>query len=407
VETILFEDRQANQNYPVTLPRPAFAITCGIANLYDLLRSVCGDVRTIFREYLAPTAARLFPGVGREAGPALLLNASLVPDIRVIRKLKSLAERGEAFLIASGQRVAAAYLPKGMTLPQDAVFEGVTPYLLEQRPTQLDEDMPTLDYPFDLVKHHLRVFDANLQELIARRNLREVSPNVYLGEGVKISKNAVLHAGDGPIVLDDNATVQDFAYLKGPLYVGPNSRIIERSSVKEQTSIGHTCKIGGEVEASVIEPYTNKQHHGFLGHSYVGSWVNLGAGTSNSDLKNTYGMVRMDVNGERMDTGMQFLGCVVGDFSKTAINTSIFTGKIVGVASMLYGFVTTNVPSFCNYARAFGEVTAVSVDAAIETQRRMFIRRQVEQTQEDVALLHAMHERTRHERTLVSGPLSL
>ena len=151
--------------------------------------------------------------------------------------------------------------------------------------------------------------------------------------------------------------VADFTYLVGPVHVGARSRIIERASLKEHVCIGETCKIGGEVEASIIESYTNKQHHGFLGHSWVGSWVNLGAGTSNSDLKNTYGEVRLEYPHRRVETGMQFLGCIIGDYAKSAINTSIFTGKIIGVSSMLYGFVGSNVPSFCNYARSFGQIT--------------------------------------------------
>ena len=92
-------------------------------------------------------------------------------------------------------------------------------------------------------------------------------------------------------------------------------------------------------------------HHGYLGHSYLGSWVNFGAGTSNSDLKNTYGPVNMEYRGRKIGTGMQFVGCFVGDYVKTAINTSIFTGKTIGVCSMVYGFVTANVPAFCNYAK--------------------------------------------------------
>ena len=109
------------------------------------------------------------------------------------------------------------------------------------------------------------------------------------------------------------------------------------------------------MEAAVVEPYSNKQHHGFLGHSYLGSWINLGAGTCNSDLKNTYGTVNMEYPGGKAATGMQFLGCVMGDYSKTAINTGIFTGKVIGVCSMMYGFVTSNVPSYVNYARLFGQ----------------------------------------------------
>ena len=112
-----------------------------------------------------------------------------------------------------------------------------------------------------------------------------------------------------------------------------------------------------------------------MGHSYVGSWVNLGAGTSNSDLKNTYGSVTMDYGGRRVPSGMQLVGCFIGDYAKTAVNTGIFTGKAIGVCSMAYGFVTTNVPGFTNYARSMGQVTEIGVDVAVATQARMFARR--------------------------------
>jgi len=209
------------------------------------------------------------------------------------------------------------------------------------------------------------------------------------------------------VVLARDVDVGDFTYFVGPVYVGPRSRIIERASLKEHVCVGETCKIGGELEASVIEDFTNKQHHGFLGHSWVGSWVNLGAGTSNSDLKNTYGEVRLEYPHRRIDTGMQFLGAIIGDYAKSAINTSIFTGKIIGVSSMLYGYVGSNVPSFCNYARSFGQITECPVEQAILIQKRMFARRGISQTPEDAELLRAVFERTRSERLISDEPPAL
>ncbi len=211
----------------------------------------------------------------------------------------------------------------------------------------------------------------------------------------------------GPIVLEAGATVGPHSFLAGPVHLGANSRVLEHAALKHAVALAHTTKIGGEIEASIIEPYSNKQHHGFLGHSYLGSWVNLGAGTCNSDLKNTYGPVNMEYRGRKISTGMQFVGAIIGDYSKTAINTGIFTGKVIGVGSMVYGFVTTNVPSFVNYARSFSQVSEAPVEVLVATQRRMFERRQVEQRPCDIQLLHDMHELTAHERQLPGEPLSL
>jgi glucose-1-phosphate thymidylyltransferase len=115
----------------------------------------------------------------------------------------------------------------------------------------------------------------------------------------------------------------------------------------------------------------------------------------------------MDYHGRKVPSGMQFIGAIIGDYAKTAINTGIFTGKTIGACSMVYGFVTTNVPSFVNYARLFGQVTETPVEVMIPTQGRMFARRDVTQRPCDIQLLRDMYELTRHERQIAGEPLSL
>ena len=242
---------------------------------------------------------------------------------------------------------------------------------------------------------------------LADGDYREIADGVFAAAGAALGQYVVIDTSDGPIVLEKEAVVGPHCFLSGPAQLGQAARVIEHAAIKDAVSIGHTTKIGGEVEASIIEPYTNKQHHGFLGHSYLGSWINLGAGTCNSDLKNTYGQVKMEYDREKINTGMQFIGCIMGDYAKSAINTGIFTGKTVGACSMVYGFVTTNVPSFVNYARLFGQVTEIPADVMIATQRRMFQRRRVEQRPSDIQLIHDMFQLTRDERQLAGEPLSL
>ena len=213
-----------------------------------------------------------------------------------------------------------------------------------------------------------------------------------------VPDDVVVDTREGPIVMESGASVGPFCYFAGPVFVGPKCKVLEHAAIKDFVCLTHTVKAGGEIEATVIEPYSNKQHHGFLGHAYLGSWINLGAGTCNSDLKNTYGKVNMIYNGRKTNTNMQFVGCVMGDYSKTAINTSIFTGKLIGVCSNLYGFVASNVPSYINYAKSFGDMTAQSVDVMVTTQQRMFARRRVSQRPCDIQLLQDMFELTKGER---------
>lgn len=430
---ILFEDEQAADLYPVTIGRPAYTITCGSYRLLDValdLAEAFGErvhamVRPHLREFRQaepPPAAS-----ASRTGPCLFVNARLVPSMQARQTLKKVVSAGRTGVVAVSDEfrpgresatrnatngeseIAAALVPPDAALPlEDATAKELAAWWSRLRLPKLDAPrLPLLDYPHDIIRHHLLTLKDNLEHRLASGRFKEIGEGVFAADGAKLGQYAVTNIGPGPILLDEHATVGPFCYLSGPAYLGPHARVIEHAALKDGVALGHTTKVGGEVEGSVIEPYTNKQHHGFLGHSYLGSWVNLGAGTCNSDLKNTYGSVNMEYHGRKVPTGMQFIGTIVGDYAKTAINTGIFTGKTVGACSMVYGFVTTNVPSFTNYARLFGQVTEATVDVMVSTQARMFARRNVQQRPCHVQLLHDMYELTRHERQIAGEPLSL
>jgi len=417
---VLFEDQFLADMNPICLTRPAFAVTCACATLWEVVRGCSAETAWVVRDYLKKVTARRFgalqPPRGRLERPTLFLNASILPDVRYRERITRLAAEAAPFVATANRRVSAALVPSGAAVPEPFTAETVTPWLLEQKLPLADDGLfATVDHQFEVIKHLEELFPANLEARIRAGRFREVRSGVFAAEGVRVADSAVFHPEGGPIVLDREVVVGDFGLFDGPVYVGPRSRLIERASLKEFVCIGEVCKIGGEIEKSIIDDYTNKQHHGFLGHSWVGSWVNLGAGTSNSDLKNTYGEVRLELPGRRepwqpaqsVETGMQFMGCVIGDYAKSAINTSIFTGKLVGVASMLYGSVGANVPSFCNYARSFGQITECPLEQAVLIQKRMFERRGVAQTPHDVEVLAAVFEMTRRERLLSDEPPAL
>jgi glucose-1-phosphate thymidylyltransferase len=406
----LFEDENVKRLYPVTVGKPAFDISCGSFRLLDVAQTLGTEVRAIVRPHLTGIleADGMTVGLSGHEGSVLLVNARLVPRVELRKELASaLAGEGPCMASRDGTvlwaRLPAAHCPTGPAQSTQQIHGA----LLSLGLPGTKSDAPLFDYPHDIVRHHLMSLGANLELRLAQGSYQEILPGVFAAPGAKLGEHAVTDTRSGPIVLERDATVGPFCFLRGPAHLGQGARLIEQSAVKDCVALGHTTKIGGEVEGSIIEPYTNKQHHGFLGHSYLGSWVNLGAGTCNSDLKNTYGHVNMEYQGLKVPTGMQFLGAIVGDYAKTAINTGIFTGKTVGVCSMLYGFVTTNVPSFVNYARLFGQVTEAPVEVMVATQARMFARRKVEQRPCDIQLLHDMYELTRHERQLAGEPLAL
>ncbi|MFO7653937.1 MAG: putative sugar nucleotidyl transferase [Candidatus Krumholzibacteriia bacterium] len=171
---------------------------------------------------------------------------------------------------------------------------------------------------------------------------------VWLGADVDLGPQTVLAADHGPIVLDRGVVVEGLCYLAGPLYVGPGARIKAGARIYGETSVGAGCKLAGEVAESTFLDLGNKQHDGFIGHAYLGGWVNLGAGTTCSDLKNNYGTVRVDQGAGEVDTGQRFVGLLLGEHAKTAIGTMLNTGSCVGFASNVFarGFPPKFLPNF-------------------------------------------------------------
>ncbi|MBP87427.1 MAG: glucose-1-phosphate thymidylyltransferase [Planctomycetaceae bacterium] len=414
MKIVLFEDEHLPRLYPVTLGRPAYAISCGSFRLLDWLKKLGLPIHGVVRPHLAEIQANDYPelvgSLPNGSDSLLLINARMVPSRTVFETLQQLMNATASGVAYVDGEIAAVMLPKASEFPTDlATPAALSDYFAKIDVESLDaieHKLPLFRYPHDIVRYNMEILSENLEFRLANGTYEEVADGVFVGDNARLHPNVVTDTSSGPLILEPNASIGPFCYLKGPAYLGHGAKVIEHAAVKDGVSIGHTTKIGGEVEASVIEPYTNKQHHGFLGHSYLGSWINLGAGTCNSDLKNTYGLVNVEYQGEKIATGMQFVGCIMGDYAKTAINTSIFTGKTIGVCSMLYGFVTSNVPSFVNYARLFGQVAELPPSVMVATQRRMFQRRTVEQRPCDIQLLHDMYELSHEERLTVGEPLS-
>jgi UDP-N-acetylglucosamine diphosphorylase/glucosamine-1-phosphate N-acetyltransferase len=417
---VIVEDPGCNRLVPIVHARMACSIQCAGFRLLDLAHQLGDDLYGKSRTYLDALQRLDYPELatldhvpshcGNDA-PRLLLSARIAPtrsNFRSLQRLVGFADdphSGTSIVVDRGQVVAV--VRPTCTLGQLAAWtldevgswlEGASTY------TDITAQAPLTSFqaPHEVVATNMVAIGENLEwhiELGVREGrLRQREEGVFAADNAVIGPFTLMDTKKGPIVIEAGSQIGAYTLLRGPLYLGPKSKILEHSALKDAVSLGHTTKIGGEVEASIVEPYTNKQHHGFLGHSYLGSWINLGAGTCNSDLKNTYGTVNMEYAFGRSATNMQFLGCILGDYSKTAINTGIFTGKVIGVCSMMYGFVTSNVPSFVNYARLFGQLASLPPEVMVSTQQRMFARRNVEQRGCDIQLIYDMHRMTQSER---------
>ena len=409
MQIICFEDKLVDQLRPITLARPAYAISCASFCLMDWLRQIPGSIRVSVREHLREIEQldRGLESVNKidASDGVLLVNARVVPSVSLAANLRTMAAEKRSTVVMDSKadvvlaaRIVAADCDK---MDHDAADAGAmidALLAIARAQPAADLQLQCFRWPHDVVQSHMKEMVDAMQWRVANGDYTQRADGVFCGEGVQLGDYASIDTSGGPIVLDDHVRVGPFSFLSGPVYAGKSARIIEHAALKDGVALGHTVKIGGEVEASVIEPYTNKQHHGFLGHSYLGSWINLGAGTCNSDLKNTYGKINIQYGEKKIATGMQFLGCIMGDYSKTAINTSIFTGKVIGVCSMLYGFATSNVPSFVNYATLFGQSSLLPVDVMMSTQQRMFARRNVSQRDCDKELIRKMYKLTEPER---------
>ena len=220
--------------------------------------------------------------------------------------------------------------------------------------------------------------------------------------GVYVARTAVVHpmvvidAANGPVYIDEGAEIHPFTRIEGPCYVGRNSTLLG-AKCREGNSIGPVCRIGGEIEESIIQGYSNKYHDGFLGHAYVGEWVNLGALTTNSDLKNDYTGVSVTLDGKHpIETGSPKVGSFIGDHTKTSIGTLLNTGSVVGAMCLIMAsgkLLPKFLPSFAWFLE--GVVTkGFGKGRLYQTARAAMSRRKCRWTDAEEAMWNAVFELT-------------
>jgi UDP-N-acetylglucosamine diphosphorylase/glucosamine-1-phosphate N-acetyltransferase len=217
-----------------------------------------------------------------------------------------------------------------------------------------------------------------------------------LGRSVTFEPCVVIDSQNGPVRIDDHVRIRAFTRIEGPAYIGAGTTILGGSLTG--VSIGPQCRIRGEVEASIVLGFSNKAHDGFIGHACIGRWVNLGALTTNSDLKNNYGRVRLWTPDGELDTGQMKVGCFLGDHVRTAIGTLLNTGMVVGPGANVFGAKSAgrHIPPF-----AWGDTGQMQdIDRFLATTRIAMGRRDVELSAGMEELLRNAHDRVRSEREL-------
>lgn len=300
------------------------------------------------------------------------------PAVRFELRLgQALVERESGHVVAAElTRADAASLFETGKLPQSVErLEHDSRFLL-RRPWEVIAALPRVLHT-DLLGSPIRPVEEPPDRVI-----RIGDGPLLIEPTARIMPGAILDVEHGPIVLDAFALVRPGATIIGPAYIGEHSQVLDLAIIKANTSIGPWCKVSGEIGATIFQGYSNKAHDGHLGDSWLGQWVNLGAGTTNSNLLNTYGevVVRQRVGGSNRRSGMQFLGSIIGDHAKTAIGTRLMTGSVIGTGAML---ASTAPPPAC--VAPFTWLTddaerSYRIDKFIEVARTVMARRQIELT---------------------------
>lgn len=411
-----FEDEHYENFLPLTYTRPVFELRTGMLSLLERAQKLLQPSRTLCftRNYLAPTLKKRTPHRVNDPraidDDALLVNGALVINEKTKQIIKKKLEKNT--LMMQDGRIALAHLSQDIA--QQYAHELCKPLTakafkkLLTKCKQLEASkLPLLTYPWELVNHNAGLIKEDYAVIEKKENEGAIDgkatvygkqSDVHIGKGSFVEAHVTLDARDGPIFIGNDTMVHSGSRITGPTYIGDKA-MIPSGLIREGCSIGPVCRIGGELEETIIQGYTNKYHTGFIGHAYVGEWVNLGAATTNSDLKNTYGNVQVSTRGRNVDAGSTKVGCFIGDHAKTSIGTQIYTGKKIGIASHAHGFVTKDVPSFTIWSESLGsKPVELYLQSAIETQKRVLARRNVQQTMEDVELLRKLFDITAKER---------
>ena len=339
----VFEDQQALNFAPISSTRAVFDIRIGSETFLDRICSLFPNesISLIVRDELADLVSEVHEN--HEVNPedyedGLWISGSVIWSEKSIKSLfqEDTVFRSKNKLVAANLSLnhAKNWIAKGGPLQSDF------------KETESQEiEILSCEYLWDIIDQIPETinYDAARLSPINPKDYDRINllnpKNIYI-DNASIMPGALINAENGAVIIDSGVSIYGQTYIEGPAFIGANTIINPLTKIKN-TIIGQKCKIGGELDSSIIQGYTNKVHDGHLGNSFLGEWVNLGAGTTNSNLKNNYSPVKVHINDELVDSKSLHVGCFVGDHDKTAIGTIINTGSVIGTASMIasYGFI--------------------------------------------------------------------
>lgn len=377
----LFEDHHWRNFSPLTLTRATFDVKVGARTFFEEC-SYAGNApyALLVRRHLEKVTAERHDDDGCKVNPGspdsdtIFVNGLLHPATLDLPRLTNV---NHTFAITCANRLLVARLSKKSAEYLQKCVEAGKPVSTKALAVEKSTDMQSaeglLSEPWDLIRvleNALAMQTIAAEQSSELHNARVLGQNAVVAEGAAIEEGTVLDARNGGIYIGPGAYISQ-SRIVGPAYIGSQTQV-KQFSIIEKSYVGRNCRVAGEIEHSIISDYTNKAHDGFFGHSYVGEWVNLGAMTTTSDLKMTYGNIRI----EGRDTGLDKLGSFFADMSKTSIGTLVYSGHRIGISSHLHGLVSGDVPSFTIYGKGIGAKNVeLELASAIATQKKVMPRR--------------------------------
>lgn len=373
---IFFDDTEIVTNLrPFTFTRPISHIRMGILTIHEKWEKYLGINNS--STYTEPHLEGKFPL--RIKGENLCINSCLLPDAELIKAVKALEV--DQMLFQNGEWLAGIF-----TEQLKADFDACNMTAFEV--VEYSGTIHKLQNTWDIFSFCGKELEKDFQLITTGKNSQPISSTntiigdaskIFLAPGAKVEA-AVLNTSSGSIYIDADAEIMEGSMVRGPFYLGEHSQLKMGAKIYGPTSFGPHCKVGGEVNNSVMFGYSSKAHDGFLGNSVLGEWCNLGADTNNSNLKNNYAEVKVWHYGKKsfVKTGLQFCGLIMGDHSKSGINTMFNTGTVVGVSANIFGdgFPRNYIPSF-SWGGAAG-FTPYKLKDAIDTAKLVYARRNME-----------------------------
>lgn len=385
---ILFDGNVRNALLPFTFTRPVADIRVGILTIREKWEKWLGyTTTTITEEYLSEK----YPMVEMEDN--VMINASFLPNDVLVEMIKSLEENQAIFY---NEEVVAFYSKEN----EEVNFENFE--ILE-----CTVDCIRIEHTWDIfskndiaIREDFELLTEGRISQVIPKSVNVIAPeNIFIEEGAKL-EFVTLNASKGPIYIGKNAEIMEGSVIRGPFALCEEAQVKLAAKIYGATTVGPYCKVGGEINNSVLFAYSNKGHDGFLGNSVLGEWCNIGADSNNSNLKNNYEEVKLwSYESESFaKTGLQFCGLIMGDHSKCGINTMFNTGTVVGVSANIFGsgFPRNFVPSF-SWGGASGFTTYLT-SKAFQTAKIVMSRRSIDFTEQEAKILEHVFEETKKYR---------